>query len=214
MKRFAAYYRVSTNKQNFGVDAQRTAVKSFVGTGCIDAEFIEIESGKNNRRPVLQDALSYCKKNKVTLVIAKLDRLSRNVAFIFSLKDAGVDFVCVDLPELNTLTLGVFASFAQFEAERISTRTKEALRARKEKGFTKTVVNNLTPDRISLGHEAIKENARTAKEVVQVLPIINSMRKEKASYREIASFLNVRQFKTRTGKDFTATQVMRIEKRF
>ena len=103
---------------------------------------------------------------------------------------------------------------AQYEAEKISTRTKEALAARKAKGLTKRIVNNLTPDRIEKGHKAISDNARTAKEVVQVLPIIQSMRKEKASYRNIASFLNSRHFKTRNGKDFTATQVMRIEKRF
>lgn len=213
MKKYVAYYRVSTNKQEYGVDAQRTSVKQFTNS-LIDAEFIEIESGKKDNRPVLHEAIQYCQKNRGTLVIAKLDRLSRDVAFIFSLKKAGVEFVCVDLPELNTLTLGVFASFAQFEAERISTRTKEALKARKDKGLTKRVVNNLTPERMKMGHQAISSGARTAKEVVQVLPIITSMREDGATYRDIAAFLNSRHFTTRTGKEFSATSVYRIEKRF
>ena len=220
MKTYAAYYRVSTTAQGvsgLGLDAQRTSVRAFTGCPdgtCIAREFIEVESGRKNKRPVLAEALEFCKHNRHTLVISKLDRLSRNASFLFSLRDAGVDFVCVDMPEVTTLTLGVTATVAQWEAERISTRTKEALAARKAKGLHKTVVNNLTPERIKAGHAAISENARTSKEVVQVWPIIRAMRKEGATYRDIAAELNKRHFRTRTGKEFGPSQVIRIEQRF
>lgn len=216
-KKYAAYYRVSTNKQEYGVDAQRSSVRSFTGCkdgSCIEKEFIEVESGKNNKRIVLNEALEYCKKHKCTLIISKLDRLSRNAAFLMNLKDSGINFLCVELPELNTLTLGVFASFAQFEAERISLRTREALAARKAKGLKKKVVNNLTKQRIKAGHEAIKQNARTSKAVIQVLPIIKSKRKDDWSYRQIADELNKLEFKTRKDKEWSAIQVQRIDIRF
>jgi DNA invertase Pin-like site-specific DNA recombinase len=225
MKKYVAYYRVSTQKQGgdgYGVAAQRTAVRNFTGCkdgSCIEKEFIEVESGKNNKRPILKEAFSYCKKHNCALIISKLDRLSRNAAFLHTLKDSGINFKCVDLPDLNTLTLGVFAAFAQHEAERISLRTKEALAARKANGLTKKVVNNLTSERIKAGHEAIRNNARNAKEVIQVVPIIKSMRKEGKTYREIAVELTEREFKTRRGKENEETvwnpiQVQRIDKRF
>ncbi|HMG66461.1 MAG TPA: recombinase family protein [Chitinophagaceae bacterium] len=216
-KKYVAYYRVSTNKQEYGVDAQRTAVRNFSGCtdgSCIEKEFVEIESGRNNKRVALQEALDHCKKHKCTLIISKLDRLSRNVAFLFNLQDAGVNFHCVDLPKLDTLTLGIFATFAQFEAERISIRTKEALAARKAKGLKKRVVNNLTKERIKAGHAAIKENARNAKEVVQTVDQIKDKRKSNWTYRAIADYLNKKDFTTRGGTKFNAIQVQRIDKRF
>lgn len=225
MKKYVAYYRVSTQRQGgdgYGVEAQRTAVRNFTGckdSSCIEKEFVEVESGRSNKRPILKEAFTYCKKHNCTLVISKLDRLSRNAAFLHTLKDSGINFKCVDLPDLNTLTLGVFAAFAQHEAERISIRTKEALAARKAKGLTKRVVDNLTPDRIKAGHETIRNNARTAKEVIQVVPLIKNMKKEGKTYREIAAELIQREFKTRKGKEneeiiWHPIQVQRIDKRF
>ena len=225
MEKYVAYYRVSTKKQGgdgYGVEAQRASVRNFTGCkdgSCIEKEFIEVESGKNNKRPILKEAFSYCKKNNCLLIISKLDRLSRNAAFLHTLKDSGINFKCVDLPDLNTLTLGVFAAFAQHEAERISLRTKEALAARKAKGLTKRIINNLTPERIKAGHSAISKNAMKAKEVIQVVPIIKSMRKEGRTYREIAGELTEREFRTRRTKEnqeirWNPMQVQRIDKRF
>lgn len=219
-KQHVAYYRVSTVQQGasgLGLEAQKIAVRTFTGCpdgSCIQAEFTEVESGRKNKRPVLLQALNYAKQNKCTLVISKLDRLSRNAAFLHSLKDSGVDFKCCDIPELNTLTLGVMASIAQWEAEKISERTKQALAARKARGLKNKPNFNLTPERRGQGHKAVKENARTAIEVQQVLPRIQELRRDKKSYRVIAADLNARQFKTRTGKYFDATGVMRVEKRF
>jgi DNA invertase Pin-like site-specific DNA recombinase len=223
-EKFTAYFRVSTGKQEYGVEAQRSAVKNFLinNTGCIDGnciekEFVEVESGRNNERIVLNEALDYCKRNKCTLIVSKLDRLSRDVAFLFkTIKESGVNCRVVDLPDLkDTLTLGIFATFAQFEAERISIRTKEALAARKAKGLTKRIVNNLTTDRIKAGHTAIREKARTKETVIQAVDYIKYKRKEGLTYREIAKFLQDKKLKTSNGNaKWSAIQVQRIDKRF
>lgn len=133
------YYRVSTAKQGrsgLGLEAQRHAIETFCATrGCkMLAQFTEVESGKGNDRPELIKALHLAKVTGCTLVIAKLDRLSRNAAFLMTLKDAGVDFVCADMPDANSLTIGIMALIAQQEREATSRRTKEALQAAKARG--------------------------------------------------------------------------------
>ena len=139
IKDAVAYYRVSTDRQGksgLGLEAQQSAVQNFAGAHgtYLIKEFTEIESGRKNNRPVLQDALAYCRKNKAQLIIAKLDRLGRNVAFISALMDSGVSFVAVDNPHANELILHIMAAFAQYERKAISTRTKEALQAAKRRG--------------------------------------------------------------------------------
>lgn len=136
---FIAYYRVSTDRQGasgLGLDAQRQAVAGYLARagGEIVTEYTEIESGKRNNRPQLQAALQECKKRKATLVIAKLDRLGRNVAFIASLMESGVEFVAVDNPQATRLLLHLLAAFAEHEREQISLRTKDALAAAKRRG--------------------------------------------------------------------------------
>jgi DNA invertase Pin-like site-specific DNA recombinase len=134
-KKFIAYYRVSTNKQEHGIDAQKNTVQKWIiGRGEIINSFQENISGKINDRAELLKAVEFCKKENATLLIAKLDRLSRNVSFLFDLKDSGIDIACCDLPELNTLTLGIFATMAQHERELISKRVKDGLEIAKSKG--------------------------------------------------------------------------------
>ena len=134
-KKFIAYYRVSTNKQEHGIDGQKnTVAKWIVGKGEVINYFQENVSGKINDRAELLKAVESCKKENATLLIAKLDRLSRNVSFLFDLKDSGIDIACCDLPELNTLTLGIFATMAQHERELIGKRVKEGLEVAKSKG--------------------------------------------------------------------------------
>src|SRR5262249_9460343 len=137
--KFVAYYRVSTDKQGksgLGLEAQRKAVLDYLngGTWHLVGEFTEIESGKRNERPELVKALAACKRNKAKLVIAKLDRLSRNLAFIATLMDSGVEFVAVDNPHANKLTVHILAAVAQHECEMIAQRTKDALQAAKARG--------------------------------------------------------------------------------
>jgi DNA invertase Pin-like site-specific DNA recombinase len=137
--RFIAYYRVSTDKQGksgLGLVAQRSAVLDYLdgGNWSVIAEHTEIESGKRSDRPVLAKALKDCKLRGATLVIAKLDRLSRDAHFLLGLEKAGVDFVAVDMPNANRLTVRLMAVIAQEEREMISARTKAALAAAKARG--------------------------------------------------------------------------------
>jgi DNA invertase Pin-like site-specific DNA recombinase len=133
------YYRVSTQKQGrsgLGLDAQRTAVEAYAGRigAKIEQSFTEVESGNNNARPELAKALHLAKVTGATLTIAKLDRLSRNAAFLLTLRDSGVRFIAADMPDANELTVGIMALVAQQEREAISRRTREALAAAKRRG--------------------------------------------------------------------------------
>ncbi len=133
MKSYDASLRVSTQKQGqsgLGLEAQRAAVEAFTLTAHLVGEFIEVKSGKQNQRPQFGAAMALAKAKGATLLIAKLDRLSRNAGFIFQLRDAGVDFVYCDMPDANTLAVGPFAVLAQHERELISQRTKAALAAK------------------------------------------------------------------------------------
>ena len=137
--KFVAYYRVSTEKQGIsglGLEAQRTAVTDFLNGGRwkLVGEFKEVESGKKNDRPALAKALAACRVHGATLIIAKLDRLARNVAFISNLMEAGVEFTAVDFPQANRLTVHILAAVAEHEAAMISARTKAALAAAKAHG--------------------------------------------------------------------------------
>ena len=137
--RFVAYYRVSTDKQGrsgLGLDAQRAAVAAHVdgAHGVVAAEFVEVESGRKRDRPQLAAALADCRARRAVLVIAKLDRLARNVHFVSGLMESGVEFVASDMPAVNRLTVHILAAVAEEEARMISARTKAALAAAKVRG--------------------------------------------------------------------------------
>jgi DNA invertase Pin-like site-specific DNA recombinase len=136
--RFVSYLRVSTERQGrsgLGLEAQRQAVADYLNGGRWELieEFVEVESGKRADRPQLAAALKACQAHRATLVIAKLDRLSRNAAFLLNLRDAGVEFVAADMPTANRLTVGIMALVAEEEARMISARTKAALAAAKDR---------------------------------------------------------------------------------
>ena len=212
---YVAYYRVSTRGQGesgLGLEGQRTAVAGFV-RGSIVAEFTEVESGRNNQRVQLAAAIDRAKKEGAVLVIAKLDRLSRNASFIFTLRDSGVNFQCVDMPDANTLTIGIFATLAQHERELISSRTKLALQAKIAQGATLGKPENLTPSAQAKGvagnvaRASANENNRRASSMVQM------MHRAGKNYSEIADQLNNSGFRTSQGCTFQATQVVRLIKR-
>lgn len=221
-KKFICYYRVSTKKQGrsgLGLDAQKSICENYVNAqhGITVNSYIEVESGKNDNREQLSSALAECKQTKSTLLIAKLDRLSRSVEFIFSLKNSGVDFACVDLPELNTMTLGIFATFAQSERERISERITIALAEKKKQGirlgkpenltnnFDKAYTNSLATRQ---GNAVNNENNRKAGLFVV------SLRNGGATWQNITNTLNSNGFKTRRGCSFSITQVIRLHERY
>ena len=138
-KKFVTYLRVSTTKQGargLGIDAQRKMCNDFISrnNGTMEQEFLDVESGTHRDRKGLWSAIDYCKQNDCALVIAKLDRLARDVEFTFKIINTGIDIHFTDMPQVNTMILGVFASVAQYERELISSRTKAALDAKKRRG--------------------------------------------------------------------------------
>lgn len=140
MKRAVTYYRVSTKRQGesgLGLESQKQSVLDFAKNNdyVLIGEFIEIESGKRNNRPVLQKALAQCRKDSTILLIAKLDRLGRNVAFISALMESGVEFKAVDNPYAGKLLVHIMAAFAEHERDRISERTRDALQVAKSRGI-------------------------------------------------------------------------------
>ena len=193
--KFVAYYRVSTDKQGrsgLGLEAQIATIENHGqrSGGEIIATFQEVESGKRNDRPKLLKALALCRQKKAILIIAKLDRLSRNVAFIANLMESNVEFIACDMPEANKLTLHIMAAMAQHEREATSKRTIEALAAVKARGQ-------------KLGSPNPGSRQATAARVVQaeqfrqgVYPIARQLRDRGLTLRQVADEMNERHIKT------------------
>lgn len=172
------YLRVSTQKQGrsgLGLEAQQKAVADYLSTGQWNLleEFVEIESGKNNKRPKLLEAIDLCKASGAKLLVGRLDRLARDAAFLMNLKDAGIDFVCADMLEANRLTIGIMALVAEQEREAISKRTKEALAAAKARG----VQLGAYRDGVYVGGKGNADTARNATEARTALFHANAMRR-------------------------------------
>lgn len=212
---YIAYYRVSTKQQGqsgLGLEAQRTQVMGFIGSqGSLIREFVEVESGKRNTRPQLAQALTYARQHKARLVIAKLDRLSRNAGFIFALKDSGVDFVCADMPDANTLTIGIFATLAQHERELIGERTRKALAAKKQQGFRLGSPQNLTPQAQRKGVQAIKAKAAANENNQRALLTIRGYLQQEKTLQQIADELNASGFRTARGHTFQRVHIFRLK---
>jgi DNA invertase Pin-like site-specific DNA recombinase len=213
--KFVAYYRVSTDKQGksgLGLDAQRQAVENYLNGGNwkLISEFTEVESGKNSDRPQLRAAQAACKKHKAKLVIAKLDRLSRNVAFIANLLEAGTDFVAADNPHANKPMVQMMAVFAEMERDAISKRTKEALAAARARGV------RLGNPRLAQARAEVNAARQEAADsfAAGVLPIIRQIQKSGiSSLRGVAKALSARGVKTARGGEWTAVQVSDILRR-
>ncbi|QCR25312.1 recombinase family protein [Pontibacter sp. SGAir0037] len=212
--KYVAYYRVSTKKQGqsgLGLESQREMVKGFLKAGdALLAEHIEVESGKRNDRPELEAAIALAKREQAQLLIAKLDRLSRNAGFIFKLRDSHVDFLAVDMPDANTLTIGIFAVLAQHERELISSRTRAALQQKKLQGFALGSPENLTHGARTKGLQVRRENAASHKANRQATELIQMYREKNMTYQQIADRLNSHGFTTRRGKKFFAITVQRL----
>jgi DNA invertase Pin-like site-specific DNA recombinase len=189
-----------------GLNAQRKAVEDYLNGGrwTLVNEFTEIESGKRNDRPKLEEALAACKKQKARLVIAKLDRLSRNLAFIATLMESGVEFVAVDNPHATKLTIHILAAVYQHEREMISQRTKDALAAAKKRG--QRLGNPDIAEVAKIGRATASANARRF--AANVRPIIEEIiRAGVTSHNAIAQKLNERNVRTARGGTWTHVQV-------
>ena len=215
--KYVCYYRVSTKAQGrsgLGLSDQRLIVNRYLREDDkLLEEFTEIESGRKGDRSKLQEAIRACQQGGAKLLIAKLDRLSRNVAFVMTLRDSGVDFVACDLPDANTLTVGMMVTFAQYEAERTSERTRAALAQKKAQGFKLGKPQNLTLQAIQKGEAIRVENAATHKANVQATELAVLYRSKGLTYAQIAHKLNQTQYQTRRNKSFEAKAVFRLLQR-
>lgn len=207
--RFVSYFRVSTSKQGqsgLGLDAQRQAVTAFLNGGrwTVLSEFVEIESGRKSDRPQLAAAIAAAKKSKATLIVAKLDRLARNLHFLSGLMESGVEFLAVDNPTANRLTVQILAAVAEDEARRISERTKAALASAKARG---TVLGRN-------GANLAKTNKDNAdKFSADLKPLVSEMIAAGLSRADIAATLNRRQIPTARGGRWHVTTVQRLVER-
>jgi len=207
--KYVAYYRVSTQRQGqsgLGLEGQQQAVAAF----CEPLEsFTEVETGTNKRhRPELQRAIATCKRLNAVLVIAKLDRLARNVYFVSGLMESGIEFVACDNPTANRLTIHILAAVAEDEARRISERTKAALAAYKARGGTLGNPRNLTTTAATKGVAANMKAAE--RHAADVRPIAEKLRATGRTLAEIAETLTGRGLLTRRGKAWSATAVARL----
>jgi DNA invertase Pin-like site-specific DNA recombinase len=213
--KWVSYLRVSTDKQGesgLGLEAQRKAVADYLNGGkwALAAEYVEIESGKRSDRPQLAAALAACKKHKAKLVVAKLDRLSRNVAFISRLMESGVEFVATDMPFANKLTVHILAAVAEHEREMISARTTAALAAAKARG--RKLGGPKLAEAQRNGSERNREKADAF--ATNTKPVIDQIRRSGiTTLRGIAAALNARGVPTARGGTWTPVQIMAIERR-
>ncbi len=217
---YVAYYRVSTRQQEhsgLGLDAQRQTVRQYIkhNGNRIVAEFTEIESGRKKDRPQLNTAIQLAKDRDATLVVARLDRLSRDVHFTTTLMKSKVKFVACDIPEATNLTIHIFAAIAQEYAEYVSKRTKEGLQAKKEREPDwKPGRNNFTEEGRIKAHAAIRDNANNHPANRHAWHFIDPRRSNGMSYGQIAKELNAEGYRTRHGNKFHAAQVRDIWMRF
>lgn len=213
--KFVAYYRVSTQRQGnsgLGLEAQKKAIEDYLNGGKWEVlqEFTEVETGKGSnaleKRPVLKEAIAFTKQSKAKLIIAKLDRLARNVHFVSALMESKVPFVCADMPEANELTLHIMAAMAQYESKRISERTKEALAAAKRRGQKLGKVENLK--------KGGAERAAKASEFASNLKgTLEAYRAQGMSQRAMVEELNRAGTRTYNGKEWKLITLQRVLKR-
>jgi DNA invertase Pin-like site-specific DNA recombinase len=211
--KFVAYFRVSTQKQGLnglGMDAQKETIRQFLSNGAeLIGEFVEVETGKGAnalaKRPQLAAALELCKKTGAKLLIAKLDRLARNVHFVSGLMESKVKFVACDMPEANDLTIHVMAAFAEHEAKRISQRTKDGLAAAKARGVVLGVAGaeNLRRN-VSERQSVARENAE------RLSPVLIGLRTQGISQRGIVKALNDAGMKAPHGGNWSLIQLQRV----
>jgi len=214
MTKFVAYFRVSTVRQGqsgLGLEAQQAAVQNFLrGDAQLVATFLEIESGKKNERPQLAAAIAQARREDAVLLVAKLDRLARNVAFLATLMESRVRFQAVDLLAADEFTLHIMAAVAQKEASAISTRTRDALAAKKARGAQLGSPANLTQAAREKSWVAMTQNAQANLNNRQAAQLAALLRATGATLRAIANQLNQSGYRTRHGKAFHPMGIKRL----
>ena len=220
MGNYVAYLRQSTTKQEksgLGIEAQRNIIHSFVKEGLIIAEFVETESGKKSDRPKLQEALALCRKTNSILIVAKLDRLSRNVAFTSKLLESDVEITFCDFPQANRLILHIISSIAEYEANLISQRTRLSLKAKKEQGVQLGKSENLMKkhnEAIAHSNQTNRTKAQNNVNNMRAVALLRSMVKEELTLSQMTIRLNEQGFVTSKGCKFQIVQVQRLIQRY
>ena len=217
---YIAYLRQSTQKQEIsglGIEAQREFIQNYLQEKKPVSEYIETESGKKSDRPKLTEALEECRKNGSVLIVAKLDRLSRNVAFTSKLLESDVEIVFCDFPEANKLVLHIISSIAEYEANHISQRTVQSLKAKKARGIKLGKPENLLDNL----ERAVRNSNRTNRQKAldnpnnkRAVALLKKLVQEEISLSEMARILNKEGFVTARGCQFRASQVNILIKRY
>ena len=218
---YVAYLRVSTQKQGYsglGLEAQREIIQNFLYDKNPIAEYIEVESGRktDKGRPKLKEALEVCRKTGAKLIVAKLDRLARNVAFLSQLLESDVDIVFCDFPQANKMVLHILAAISQYEAELVVTRTKQALAAKKARGAVLGNPDHLLENLDSAIAKSVETNKRKAEENPnnkRAAAMLKVLAKEGKTLQEMADYLNEQGFTTSKGYKFTRSAVLVLLKR-
>ena len=214
--KFVAYYRVSTAKQGnsgLGLEAQREAVRAYLNgrPWQLVGETVEVESGKRADRPKLAEALRLCRLHGATLIIAKLDRLARNVAFVSNLMESGVEFTAVDFPQANRLTVHILAAVAEHEAAMVSTRTKAALAAAKARGARLGGHRGVVPTDAHRAAGRATQASRAGSRSADIAPILTDLAAAGvSSLGAVARALNDRAIPAARGGLWTPMQVGRL----
>jgi DNA invertase Pin-like site-specific DNA recombinase len=219
---YVAYLRVSTQKQGFsglGLEAQKEIIQNYLSDKIPIAEYIEVESGRktDKGRPKLKEALEICRKTGGKLIVAKLDRLARNVAFLSQLLESDVDIVFCDFPQANKMVLHILAAISQYEAELIATRTKQALAAKKAKGCTLGNPEHLIGKLDEAVAKSVETNKRKAEENPnnkRAAAMLKVLAKEGRTLQEMADYLNEQGFTTSKGYRFSRSSVYVLLKRY
>ncbi len=215
-RNYVTYYRVSTQRQGrsgLGLDAQRAAVRAYIASagGTVLASFTEVESGKLNDRPQLDAALRRCRQTRATLLVAKLDRLSRNAAILLALSESGVRFVAADLPDMNELVVNIMAVIAQQERKAISERTKAALAAAKARGAQLGNPSTLVHSKATARRASQAAQQAAQSRAVELRDVVEDARAQGAtSLRQLAAHLNGLSITTPRGGTWAAASVARL----
>jgi DNA invertase Pin-like site-specific DNA recombinase len=217
---YVAYLRVSTQRQGtsgLGLQAQQEIIQKYLNGKTPIAEFVEVESGRKSDRPKLHEALELCKKKKATLIVAKMDRLSRNVTFTSQLLDSGIEIVFCDFPRANRLVLTIIAAISEYEAGLIRQRTKAALQVKKEQGCQLGKPENLMRNlgkAIANSRKTNQERAHNNPNNKRAVAILRSLVNKTTNYSEMARVLNDEGFLTSRGGRFSAKQVSILLNRY
>ena len=219
-KKYVAYLRVSTQRQGvsgLGLEAQREIIQNYLHHTKPIAEFIEVESGRRNNRPKLAEALEICKKEGCHLIVAKLDRLSRSVSFLSQLLESDIEIVFCDFPQANKMMLHIVSAIAQYEAELIATRTRQALAAKKSRGHKLGNPEHLLDQHQQAIRRSVETNQAKANENPnnkRAVAMLRILVKEGKTLQQMADILNDEGFTTSMGYRFKASTIYKIIKRY